>query len=70
VLAVVLVLGLAAAFLVYDTVGAARGGRFPASVFSAYAAGVGVLLAQAVMVRRLESDPALRPAIEGGVGRA
>lgn len=65
VLAVVLVLAVAAAFIYLDTVGAARGGRFPSSAFSAYAAGVGVLLAQAIMVRRIERDPALRPAIEG-----
>jgi hypothetical protein len=65
VLAVVLVLVTAAAFIYFDTAGATRSGRFPASAFSAYAAGVGVLLAQAVLVRRMERDPALRPAIEG-----
>ncbi len=66
VLAVVLVLASAAAFIYFDTARAAHsgGGRFPASAFAAYAAGVGVLLAQALLVRRLERDPTLRPAIE------
>jgi len=64
VLAVVLILTLAAAFIYADTASAARGGRFPASAFSAYAAGVGVLLAQALMVRRIERDPALRLRID------
>src|SRR5580658_7324945 len=50
VLGVVFVLGTAAAFVYFDTAGAARSGRFPASAFAAYAAGVGVLLAQALMV--------------------
>jgi hypothetical protein len=64
VLAVVLVLGSAAAFIYFDTARALSSGRFPASAFAAYAAGVGVLLAQALLVRRIERDPALRPAIE------
>ena len=67
VLAVLLVLVTAAAFIYFDTAGAARRGGFPASAFSAYAAAVGVLLAQAVLVRRMENDPALRPRIEGPV---
>ncbi len=65
VLAVTLVLGVAAAFIYSDTTDAAHGGRFPTSAFTAYAAGVGVLLAQAVLVRRIERDPALRSRIEG-----
>ena len=60
VLAVVLVLAAAAGFIWADTADAAHGGRFPASAFSAYAAGLGVLLAQAVLVRRMERDPVLR----------
>ena len=67
VLAVVLVLVTAAAFVYFDTAGATRGGHFPTPAFAAYATGVGVLLAQALMVRRIEQDPALRPAIEGAV---
>ena len=65
VLAVALVLGVVGAFIYVDTAHAAHGGRFPTSAFSAYAAGVGVLLAQAVLVRRIERDPALRSHIEG-----
>jgi hypothetical protein len=65
VLAVVLVLATAAGFIYGDTASAAHSGRFPASAFSAYAAGVGVLLAQALLVRQIERDPALRPRIEG-----
>jgi hypothetical protein len=64
VLAVVLVLATAAAFIYADTARAAHGGHFPQSAFSAYAAGLGVLLAQALMVRRIERDPLLRPSIE------
>ena len=66
VLAVVMVLAIAAAFIYFDTAGALHGGRFPTPAFAAYATGVGVLLAQALIVRRLERDPALRAAIEGG----
>ena len=66
VLAVVLVLACAAAFIIFDTAHAAASGRgFPESAFAAYAAGLGVLLAQALLVRRIERDPALRPRIEG-----
>jgi hypothetical protein len=65
VLAVVLVLAAAAAFIYVDTTGAAHGGPFPSSAFTAYAAGVGVLLAQALLVRMIERDPTLRSRIEG-----
>ncbi len=65
VLAVVFVLGTAAVFIYADTARAALSGRFPQASFSAYAAGLGVLLAQAVLVRRIERDPTLRPRIEG-----
>lgn len=65
VLAVVLILASAAAFIILDTAHAAHSGHgFPESAFAAYAAGIGVLLAQAILVRRLEQDPALRPRIE------
>jgi len=65
VLAVVLVLATAAGFIYADTASAAHSGRFPESAFSAYAAGVGVLLAQALLVRQIERDPTLRLRIEG-----
>jgi hypothetical protein len=46
VLAVVLILTCAAAFIIFDTVHAEHSGRgFPESAFAAYAAGVGVLRA-------------------------
>jgi hypothetical protein len=64
VLAVVLVLATAAAFIYADTVRAAHGARFPQASFSAYAAGLGVLLAQALLVRLIERDPTLRARIE------
>ena len=67
VLAVVVVLGAAAAFIYVDTTGAAHRGRIPSSAFAAYAAGVGVLLAQALLVRGIEQDPALRSRIESVV---
>ena len=54
-----------AAVFVYLQIGdAAKGGRYPAGVFSGYAAGIGILLAQAALVRRLEKDPEVRPLIE------
>jgi hypothetical protein len=65
VLAVVLVLAFFAGFIYFDTAQAARGGRFPSSAFSAYAAGIGVLLAQAILVKGLERDPVLGPRIGG-----
>jgi hypothetical protein len=65
VLAVVLVLATAAAFIYADIGRAAHGGRFPQASFAAYAAGLGVLLAQAFLVRMIERDPTLRSRIEG-----
>ena len=41
-----------------------HGGQYPAAVFAAYAAGVGILLAQSILVRELERDPTIRPQIE------
>ena len=64
VLAVVLVLATAAAFIYTDTARAAHGGRFPQASFTAYAAGLGILLAQALLVRLIERDPTLRSRIE------
>jgi hypothetical protein len=42
----------------------AHGGRYPAGVFSGYAAGIGILVAQILLVRQIERDPAVRPLIE------
>jgi len=55
----------AAALFIYWQVGAvAYGGRYPAGVFSGYAAGIGVLAAQAILVRALELQPPIRKLIE------
>ncbi len=64
VLAVVSVLIGAAGFIYWQTHNVASGGRYPAGVFSGYAAGIGLLLAQALLVRRLERDPVFRSQIE------
>lgn len=54
-----------AAGLIYLQIGAAaHGGRYPAGLFSAYAAGVGILCAQALLARRLEREPKVREIIE------
>jgi hypothetical protein len=42
----------------------AHGGRYPAGVFSGYAAGIGILLVQAILARDLERDPDVRRRIE------
>jgi hypothetical protein len=55
----------AAALFIYWQVGAvAHGGRYPAGVFAGYAAGIGILAAQAVLVRVLEQLPDVRRVIE------
>ncbi len=43
---------------------AQHGGPFPASILAAYGAGVGILVAQAILVRALERDPVIRAQIE------
>ena len=43
---------------------AAHGGRYPGGAFSGYAAGIGLLLAESILVRRIEADPVLRARIE------
>lgn len=54
-----------AALFIYWQVGAvAYGGRYPAGVFSGYAAGIGILAAQAILVRVLELQPPIRKLIE------
>lgn len=53
-----------AALFIYWQVGAvAYGGRYPAGVFSGYAAGIGILLAQAALVRQLERIPEVQQLI-------
>jgi hypothetical protein len=54
------VLGLLAAVIYWQTGQAASGaGRLPGGLFSGYAAGIGVLVAQFVIGRLLERDPTL-----------
>lgn len=59
-------LGGAAAFMYWQIATAQPGGRYPTGVFSAYAAGIGILAAQAALARRLERDPEVRARIEVG----
>jgi hypothetical protein len=58
------VLVFAAGFIYLQIRGVAHGGRYPAGVFSGYAAGIGALYAQAALVRVLERDPDVRTRIE------
>ena len=65
---VVIALGLlagAAMFIYWQWAAATHGGRYPAGVFSGYAAGIGILIAQVLATRALERDPAVRNFIEG-----
>lgn len=54
----------AALFMYWQIAGAAGGGRYPAGVFSGYAAGIGILAAQAALVRVLEQHPDVKKQIE------
>lgn len=64
ILAGVVLLGGAAGFMYWQIAGAAHGGRYPAGVFSGYAAGIGILAAQAALVRVLERAPEVKTQIE------
>ena len=57
-------LGLAAVFIYRQIGDVAHGGRYPAGVFSGYAAGIGILIVQAVLARTLERDPEYKAKIE------
>lgn len=60
----VALLGGAAGLIYWQICNAANGGRYPAGVFSGYAAGIGILAAQAALVRVLEKHPDVRKQIE------
>ncbi len=53
-----------AAFIFWQIHDGTHGGRYPGGAFSGYAAGIGLLIAESVLVRRIESDPVLRQRIE------
>jgi hypothetical protein len=57
-------LAFAAIFIYLQIAGVAKGGRYPAGVFSGYAAGIGILYVQAVLVRSLQKAPEIRRLIE------
>src|SRR5439155_24985365 len=59
----VLLLG-AAMFIYWQIASVAATGAYRANVFSAYAAGIGILAAQAVLVRALERLPDVKKLIE------
>jgi len=54
----------AALFIYWQIAAVAATGTYRANVFSAYAAGIGILAAQAVLVRNLERLPDVRKLIE------
>jgi hypothetical protein len=54
----------AAVFIYWQIASVAATGTYRANVFSAYAAGIGILAAQAVLVRTLERRPDVRALIE------
>jgi hypothetical protein len=54
----------AAMFIYWQIASVAATGTYRANVFSAYAAGIGILAAQAVLVRALERAPEVRKLIE------
>ena len=53
-----------AGFVFWQIQDAAHGGRYPGGAFSGYAAGIGLLVAESILVRRIEGDPVLRRQIE------
>ena len=57
-------LAAAALFIYWQVWAVGHGGRYPAGVFSGYAAGIGILAAQAILVRALETVPEVRKQIE------
>ena len=64
VLAGIGVLLVVAGFIFWTVYVGAHGGKYPGSAFSGYAAGIGLLCAQTMLVRGIERDPVLRVQIE------
>jgi hypothetical protein len=64
ILSGVALLGGAAGFMYWQISTAVPGGRYPTGVFSAYAAGIGILAAQAALVRVLERQPEVQARID------
>ncbi len=64
VVGVLAVLGICAAAIFFQIADHAEGGRYPAGIFSAYAAGIGLLVAQTLLCRTLEREPDVRRLIE------
>lgn len=58
------VLAAAAGLIWFQVEGVAEGGRAPSGIFSAFGAGLGVLIAQAVLCLALEREPKVRDVIE------
>ena len=58
------VLAVVAGFIYWRVNAAAAGGPYPAGVFSALGAGLGVLFAQVLLVSALEREPKIRAIIE------
>jgi len=58
------VLAAAAGLIFFQIQGVEAGGRAPSGIFSAYGAGLGVLIAQAVLCLALEREPKIRALIE------
>ncbi len=54
----------AAGFIYWQVAAVATGGPYPSAVFGGYAAGIGILAAQSILVRWLERDPEARKRIE------
>ncbi|HYD46112.1 MAG TPA: hypothetical protein VEA79_12675 [Phenylobacterium sp.] len=55
---------VAAAFIWWQVAVFAEIGRFPIGLFAGYASGIGILIAQASLARRLERDPEVARRIE------
>jgi len=64
VVGVLAVLGLCAGAIFLQISGYSDGGQYPAGIFSAYAAGIGLLVAQTLLCRTLEREPEVRRLIE------